>query len=52
MPPYDFMQGRRCTYYEINDREDGTWARPIRCPADYVTRSLKYIGETVETIEG
>lgn len=44
-PPYDWKRGRRCTYYEIQHHEDGSiWARPVRCPSDFVTENLPYSG--------
>ena len=44
-PPYDWRRGRRCTYYEVQNREgSGLWARPIRCPGDFVTKNLAYSG--------
>jgi len=44
-PPYDWKRGRRCTYYEVQHSEDGSlWARPIRCPSDFVTENLPYSG--------
>jgi hypothetical protein len=44
-PPYDWQNGRRCTYYEVQQSEDGTeWARAVRCPSSFVTVNRPYSG--------
>mmetsp|Transcript_45533 Transcript_45533/g.91161 ORF Transcript_45533/g.91161 Transcript_45533/m.91161 type:complete len:109 (-) Transcript_45533:91-417(-) len=48
-PPYDFGGGRPCTYYQVDSRPDGSfWARPVRCPDSYRTRTVPYTGITTK----
>eukprot|EP00288_Rhodomonas_lens_P017516 CAMPEP_0177695680 /NCGR_PEP_ID=MMETSP0484_2-20121128/3584_1 /TAXON_ID=354590 /ORGANISM="Rhodomonas lens, Strain RHODO" /LENGTH=275 /DNA_ID=CAMNT_0019206617 /DNA_START=206 /DNA_END=1033 /DNA_ORIENTATION=- len=44
-PPYNFQDGRPCTYYQVDPQADGSHlATPVRCPDSYVTRSVPYKG--------
>lgn len=48
-PPYDFGQSRRCTYYEIHEKDGKLYATPTQCPSDYVTKSVKYSGLPIDS---